>query len=288
MNNLDKDGTLEPAEEEEEEGAARKRARQEVAQEESARGEGEGAEESEEACEVHAPKIPDTPSRAQVLQHRLTHRPFRSWCPHCVRGKGRADQHRKSSQKDTEGNIPKLASDYFFIGQRRPAGREEREREEDQAEKEGQTPIIVLKDTKSKSLFAHVCPRKGAHDAVVTRLVADLNTLGYNRVLVRTDGEPAILDLWAKVKEQWGGELVKVESMAGDHDTNGDAEQAVQKVEDEVRTWLDATNDSIKSKIPPTHDLLAWIVEHACSVDRRTAVGGGWDDSSRAHKRAQG
>ena len=269
---MNKEGVLEPAEEEEGGGAERKRARQEESPGEAAREEGAG--ESEEAREVKAPRIPDAPSRAQVLQHRLTHRPYRSWCPHCVRGKGRADQHRRSSQKDIESDIPKLASDYFFIGQRRPAGREEREREEDQAEKEGQTPIIVLKDTKSKALFAHVCPRKGAHEAVVTRIVADLNTLGYKRVLVRTDGEPAILDLWAKVKDQWGGELVKVESMAGDHDTNGDAEQAVQKVEDEVRTWLDATNDSIKSRIPPTHDLLAWIVEHACSVDRRTAVGG--------------
>ena len=99
---MNKEDVLEPAEEEEGGGAERKRARAEGEQlsEESARG--EGAEESEEAREVHAPKIPDTPSRAQVLQHRLTHRPFRSWCPHCVRGKGRADQHRKSSQKDTE------------------------------------------------------------------------------------------------------------------------------------------------------------------------------------------
>ena len=217
--------------------------------------------------------IPDTPSREQVLLHRLTHRPFRSWCPHCVRGKGRADPHRRSRQKDEESDIPKLASDYFFIGQRRPASRQEREQEEAQAERDGQTPIIVLKDTKSKALFAHACPCKGAHESVVTRLVADLNTLGYKRVLVRTDGEPAILDLWAKVQQQWGGEIAKVESAAGDHDSNGDAEQAVQKVEDEVRTWLDATNDAIKSRIPPTHDILAWIVEHACSVDRRTAVG---------------
>ena len=118
---------LEPAVDEEGGGAERKRARQEELPGESA--DGEGAGESEEAREVKAPRIPDAPSRAQVLQHRLTHRPYRSWCPHCVRGKGRADQHRRSSQKDIESDIPKLASDYFFIGQRRPAGREERERE---------------------------------------------------------------------------------------------------------------------------------------------------------------
>ena len=97
--------------------------------------------------------------------------------------------------------------------------------------------------------------------------------MGYNRVLVRTDGEPALLDLWAKVKEKWTGEIVKVESATGDHNANGDAEQAVQKAEDEVRVWKDMPDDVIKGSVPPTHDLLAWMVEHACSVDRRVAVG---------------
>ena len=90
--------------------------------------------------------------------------------------------------------IPKLLSDYFYIGRRRPAKKEDREREERAAEQEGQTPILVVKDTRSKAIFAHACPNKGAHEAVVAKVVSDLNVLGYKRVLVRTDGEPAILD----------------------------------------------------------------------------------------------
>ena len=209
-----------------------------------------GARGAEEAREVRAPPIPATPSLEEVTQHQLTHRPFRSWCPHCVRGKGREDPHKRSTQKDAWQGVPKLVSDYFFIGRRRPRGREERHQEEEAAEKEGQTPIIVLKDTHSKTIYAHACPCKGAHEAVVTRLVGDLDAMGYKRVLVRTDGEPAILDLWAKVKERWSGDIVKVEAATGDHDANGEAEQAVQKVEDEVRTWLDATNDAIKDRVP--------------------------------------
>ena len=39
---------------------------------------GEGAgQEGEEAREVRAPTIPMTPSRAEVLQHRLKHHPYR-------------------------------------------------------------------------------------------------------------------------------------------------------------------------------------------------------------------
>ena len=156
----------------------------------------------------------------------------------------------KSSQKDSFGGIPKLATDYFFIGRRRPQDRAERDAEENLAEKEGQTPIIVIKDVNSKAIFAHACPCKGAHELVVAKIIDDLNTLGYRRVLVRTDGEPAILDLWNKIKERWWGEIVKVESATGDHNSNGDAEQAVQKIEDDVRTWLDATND-YKISDPP-------------------------------------
>ena len=41
----------------------------------------------EEAREVRAPPIPVTPTLEEVRQHRLTHCPFRSWCPHCVGAK---------------------------------------------------------------------------------------------------------------------------------------------------------------------------------------------------------
>ena len=103
--------------------------------------------------------------------------------------------------------------------------------------------------------------------------MGELDALGYKRLLIRTDGEPAIIDLWRKVKEAWSGDIVKVEAATGDHDANGDAEQAVQHIEDEMRTWLDATNDAIRDRVPPTHDVLAWLVEHVASIHNRTAIG---------------
>ena len=77
-------------------GEGRKRAREEVA--EDSPGEANEGEE-EEARAVNAPPIPCTPSLKEVLEHRLTHLPYRSWCPHCVRGKGRNDRHTSSGQK---------------------------------------------------------------------------------------------------------------------------------------------------------------------------------------------
>jgi len=38
------------------------------------------------------------PSDAEIRAHNLTHLPFRSWCPHCVRGKAVAGVHRRKEQ----------------------------------------------------------------------------------------------------------------------------------------------------------------------------------------------
>ena len=60
---------------------------EELDDDEQKQGEGEeGPQGEEEVRRVKQVLIPNTPSRAEVLEHRLTHRPFRSWCPHCVRG----------------------------------------------------------------------------------------------------------------------------------------------------------------------------------------------------------
>ena len=181
----------------EEEGAEEPRERE-------APGGQEAGEEGEEVREVRNPPVPETPSREEVLRHRLTHRPYRSWCPHCVRGKGRSDPHLRSTQKDAQSDVPKVVADYFFVGQRRTGNRDQRLAEDAIAEGDGQTPVLVLKDVRSKSLFAHACPCKGAHEAVVAKVISDLDSLGYRKVLIRTDGEGPITDLFAEVKNDGG------------------------------------------------------------------------------------
>merc|ERR1711884_340109 len=84
----------------------------------------EAAQGSEEVRKVRAPAVPILPSREEVLDHRLTHTPFRSWCPHCVRGKGRDDRHMASPNKSDFEGIPQIVSDYFFVGRKRASNPE--------------------------------------------------------------------------------------------------------------------------------------------------------------------
>ena len=68
--------------------------------EEEAAGEREG--EPEEARKAKGTRAPTKPSKEEVDEHMLTHLPFRSWCPHCVRGNQRGNRTRR--QRTSRGN----------------------------------------------------------------------------------------------------------------------------------------------------------------------------------------
>ena len=52
---------------------------------------------------------PSMPTRAEREEHEKTHLPFRSWCRHCVRGKGKAMPHGK---KQDEGEGFEMSFDF--------------------------------------------------------------------------------------------------------------------------------------------------------------------------------
>ena len=65
---------------------------------------------------------------------------------------------------------------------------------------EGAAKILVVRDSKSKSVFAHVVPAKGIDEKgfAVDALVDDAKWLGYNRVIMKSDNGPAIVKLLSK------------------------------------------------------------------------------------------
>ena len=40
---------------------------------------------------------PQRPSQKEVDAHELTHLPFRNWCRHCMKGRGKEMSHRKGA-----------------------------------------------------------------------------------------------------------------------------------------------------------------------------------------------
>ena len=110
-----------------------------------------------------------------------------------MEGKAREEHHPKIEfQVDKE--VPEIVFDYCFMG----------------SEGEDTVAIQVTRDRRTRMIFAHVIPKKGfSHEHGATELIKDIAKLGYNEIILKCDGEPALKTIQAKaaVREDDLGEL---------------------------------------------------------------------------------
>ena len=200
------------------------------------------------------------PSKRERLEHELTHLPYRSWCRHCVRGRGKNDAHRKMDAEASH-EVPHVSMDYCFMGQ----------------DEEKCLPILVMKDHRSKMVFSHVVPKKGASIAYcVSQAVQNLESLGYPKLILKCDQEPAMLDLRNAVVRQCkegGVEIVPESSPVTEGQSNGVVERAIQEVEGLVRTLKDQVEERYQKHLIQDHPFIVWLVRHAGDLYSKRKLG---------------
>jgi hypothetical protein len=212
----------------------------------------------EEARVPVALRDPGQPTAQEIIEHNLTHVPYRSWCPDCVRGRGSHLSHKKQGI-DKDDAIPTISFDYAFLG-----GDEDFEKDETKL-----MPVLVAKDSRSKYVFSSVVPKKGGHPWVVSLVVWWFDYLGYKRVILKSDGENAIRDVLKQVNECWHGDAALEGPPTGDSKANGAAERAVRSVTGQTRTLKLALERRLRQEIPGNAAILTWIVRHAGVVVSR-------------------
>ena len=200
---------------------------------------------------------PQLPSEEEVKCHELTHLPYRSWCSHCVRGKGKAIDHRK---QNTDPKIPEVHVDYCFFG----SAADTRPR-----------CILVAKQFGTKYLLASVVPLKGAsHEIPAKRMCAFLKELGleHGDVVFMSDQEAALGDLLQEVVKRRGDAKTFVEqSPVASSASNGVIERRNLSVEGQVSVLKDAFEARLGKKVPSDHAALAWLVEFGADQPATTA-----------------
>ena len=72
----------------------------------------EGEEAEEEAEVPRKAREPSEPTDEERRRHEMTHLPFRSWCPHCVRGRMANPPHRDLGPPPGQMGVPEVAMDY--------------------------------------------------------------------------------------------------------------------------------------------------------------------------------
>ena len=90
---------------------------------------------------------PGMPTAQQRKTHNQTHMPFRSWCRHCVQGRGRDIYHGRVHDKS---RVPRICMDFMFSTER---GATQDREEADQATE--CIAILVLKDEMFESVWAY-------------------------------------------------------------------------------------------------------------------------------------
>ena len=205
---------------------------------------------------------PTMPSQKMVDEHNVCHIPYAPWCDCCVRARALDDKHRKSVVTKCK-EFPVVTMDWCYLGQ----------------EGDPKTiPVLVVRDSKSKSTYAHATLGKGVIDHeygvhTIKAVVDDINDMGFKRIILKTDQEPAAKALQRRVKEVWSGEVVTQNSPVGSSQSNGLAEEGVQEVEGQARTLKIALEGRLKVTIPTELPIMMWLVEQSGDLMNRFRVG---------------
>jgi hypothetical protein len=188
----------------------------------------EAAGDGEEGLEKEAENVkiargPGAPTREELEEHRVTHFSYRSWCPHCIRGKSKASPHKQSAEDCKEKAM--ISIDYAFLGS--PAEQGEVLTDEE-ALKRGYSPCLILWDHRGKGLYAYAVEKKGAEEGLIKRIVTDLDTMGYKEVILKSDQEPAIAKLGEVLKASFDNDMAIEYSPVRQSQCNGAVERAIQ------------------------------------------------------------
>ena len=141
--------------------------------------------EEEEARDPCVLRDPGARSGAEVERHNVTHMPFKSWCPVCVEGKGR-DKHIHEAETQGDREVSEIVLDYCVIG----------------LEGEETIAIQLAPDRRTRMIFDHVVPKKVfSHEHGDAELIKDIAKLGYNEIIMKCEGEPAMKTIQEEIRK---------------------------------------------------------------------------------------
>ena len=214
---------------------------------------------------------PRLPTRAEVDNHNITHVPYRNWCPHCVRGRGKDLDHRRSVED--ERRVQEFAFDYCFMGD------------------DGGAKVTILagRERTTGMTMATVVPAKGSSGQfAVLKVLEFIRLCGAEEtdIVIKSDQEPAIAVLVRDVVQARRGAATVVEkSPVASSGSNGVVERAIQSVEGLIRTLKCACEARWGIQLRPDEKTVIFIAEYAAYLLNKLEIG---KDGKTAWERSRG
>ena len=200
----------------------------------------------------------------------------------------RSDHHRR--QTEVYNEVPVISSDHGFSADSRDD--EERQLTEAEAIAMDATPILLIRDKRSKMIPADCVRCKGIEDQFPIETTAKwILGLGYPEVIIRTDGESSNVALSPRVGEKLreaGVETMHNTSPARDSRSAGHSESCIRIVKEEARTLICFARVLHVVIIVKSHVSLPWCVRFAAQMISKSHRGtDGMTSCRRAYGRSR-
>ena len=228
--------------------------------------------EEDEVQEAATLPTPYLPTQSERDDHELTHAQYRSWCEHCVNGRGVEMQHHLAGDYDERG-VATVGFDYMFVTATNVYSRVEwSEAAEDKVDERKVLKVLVVRDFKSKALFAHAVRCKGSDvdGFAVQCVIDDLKWLGYSKVILKSDNEPAIVKLLSEslkaLRIEGIEQAMEEHPPPYDPQANGGIEIGVKLVKGHLRTMRSALEARVGYRVPVSHPLMSWLVTYSANI----------------------
>jgi hypothetical protein len=207
---------------------------------------------------------PGVPTRQETIDRETLRAPYRSWCIHCARGRGRNNPHVAGASRLWEATVAMVVGFYKVLKSKEPGSDEQ------------MGPVLVMKDCKCGSMMLMAVPCEGTeHPWVARRRPSWANSFGFNKLGLRMDSEPAIESLVVEIKRVHGdaAETIIERPEKGELQSNGVVESVVRIAEGIALTLKLALEDRVGSQLGPAENAIERLVEHAGLLYARCRVG---------------
>ena len=180
---------------------------------------------------------PGRPTAKEQREHNVTHYPFRSWCRHCLRGRGVSRPHTKRSDEDKEfskNRVPTISLDHCFPGT-------EDSGEDGASVPALENPFLVMYDADSEAIYCLPVATKGVNSYVVQCVKSVIDELGYSdvRIALKNDAAPELIQLREQVRQIRNAPTASIDVPVQESRMNGAVERAVRSWEGQFRTIRD-------------------------------------------------
>ncbi len=108
--------------------------------------------------------------------------------------------------------------------------------------------VLAMKDDKFKATFAYACNSKAPNEEIARKVAEDIDSLGYGRVILRTDNDSSIKKLQAMVIKVRIEETVPQNTPTYSSQSGGMAEHAVQAITGQTRVMKIALEQRLGGK----------------------------------------